>query len=294
MAASVFFSSSSELATLSNTFRVGTTPTDPTSVTLTVTSPTNAETQPALTHSATGTYTVDITCDEDGTWQYLWESTGAATDAEAGTWAVRPIDLRRLYCTVEAVKSRLAITSTNYDDELHEACFAVSRWIEEYCDRVFWRTTSTARTFEADNGYCLELPAFSDLVSITTLKTDTGADGTFATTWTTDDYQLLPYNVDAAAELLPYNEIKAIGSKTFPIAYGLGRRNLVQVTGVFGWPKVPYGIRQGALILAADTFKLKDAPFGIEGSADFTTNVGDNRRAMRFIDPYRREAVKVA
>lgn len=296
MSATVFFNSSSELATLTNVFKVNGTATDPSSVTLTVTSPTNVVTTPTPTHSGTGTYTVDVTCNEDGTWKFLWESTGSAQDAEAGSWEVLDTDLGKLYCPIEMLKSRVGLleSHTTADYELHAACFAATRSVEQYTERVFYRTLSQARTFEPDSCYCLTLGEYNDLVSITALATDAAFDGTYATTWSASDYQLLPYNPAAAPEQLPYTEIRALG-KTFPIACGTpGRRNTVQVTGIWGWPKVPMAIKQATAIIATDLFSLKDAPFGAEGQADFVTQVGDNRRAMRLLDPYRRTVVQVA
>jgi hypothetical protein len=305
VSATVFFNSSSELATLTNVFKVNGVATDPSSVTLTVTSPTNVVTTPTPTHSATGTYTTDVTCNEEGTWQALWESTGTATDAEVVTWEVYETDLGKLYCPIEALKSRigLAESHTTADFELHAACFSASRWVEQYCDRVFYRTTSQARTFEPADWRCLTLGAFNDLVSVTSLKTDTAGDGTYATTWASTDYQLLPYNPAAAPEQRPYDELRAIASNTFPwwSNWSTRRRDTVQITGIWGWPKVPLAVKQATAILATDIFALKDAPFGAEGHADFVTHVGDdgrrfgdNRRATRLLDPYRRQAVLVA
>lgn len=299
---SVFFSGSSELATVSNTFAVAGTPTDPTTVTLVVTSPTNVENiytyaAAEITRTGTGAYTKDVTSDEDGTWQYKWRGTGPATDEVAGTWDVLPTDLGKLYCPVEALKSRIGLASTHEaaDVELHAACFAATRWVEQHTDRVFYRTLSAIRTFEPHDWRCLTLPPFCDLVSASAVKTDTAGDGTYATTWSVTDYQLLPYNPAAAPEQRPYDEIRAVGSKTFPYPCGsTSRLDTVQITGIWGWPKVPMAVKQATAIIATDLFALKDAPFGAEGSAEFTTQVGDNRRAMRLLDPYRRSVVLVA
>jgi hypothetical protein len=68
----------------------------------------------------------------------------------------------------------------------------------------------------------------------------------------------------------------------------------VQITGIWGWPKVPMAVKQATAIIATDLFALKDAPFGAEGQADFVTSIGDNRRATRLLEPYRRAPVLVA
>lgn len=291
MSASVFFSSASELATVSNVFSVGSTPTNPTSVVLTITSPANVVSTPTPTSLGAGAYSADIVCDEDGTWQYKWVGTGAAVDTAAGTWEVQETDLGKLYCPIEALKSRLSIQNDNSDFELHGACFAASRWVEHHCDRVFWRSLSQSRTFEPDCG-TVQLPAFCDLVSVSTVKTDTAGDGSFATTLSAGAYRLLPANPNAAPETLPYNEVRLI-SGWFPTGTA-GRPDTVQITGIWGWPKVPSAIRSAAAILAADTYKLKDAVFGVAGEGEFLQQVGENRRALKLLEPYKRNAVLVA
>lgn len=293
MSATVFFNSANELATLTNVFKVGGVATNPTAVTLTITSPTNVVTSPTPTNTTTGTYMADIVSNEAGTWTYQWDGTTAASDTVVGTWEVAETQLGRLYCTVEALKSRLSITNSNSDLELHGACFAASRWLEQYCERTFWRTASgEVRTFVPDDWYCLTLPEFCDLVSVTTLKTDPGGGGTYSTTWTAADYQLLPRNPTAGPETKPYTKVKALGL-TFPVFAdpAVVRTDSVQITGVFGWPAVPYAIKQAAQLLAAETFRRKDAPLGIAGEGEFTVAIGQNRLAMRYADPYRRNAV---
>lgn len=296
MSATVFFSSANELATVRNTFSVNGSPTNPTTTTLTITSPTNVVTTPSASNPSTGLFTADVTCNEAGTWLYRWDGTGAATDMVTGTWEVQEIELGRLYCTVEALKSRLQITNDDDDFELHDACFGASRWIENHCERHFWRTASTeVRTFVPDDWYCLKLPEFNDLVSVTTLKTDGGGDGTFETTWTAGQYQLLPLNPTAGPERKPYTAIKALG-QTFPVQCGTGvRTDSVQITGVFGWPAVPASVKTAARIIAAEYYRYKDAPLGAGGQGEFVLPVTNNsERAKSMLAAYRRNAVLVA
>lgn len=303
MSSTVFFESSSELATLTNTFKNSSgTPTDPTTISLTVTDPTQTSTTytyaaSQITKSATGVYTKDIACSIDGTWAYEWAGTGAVSDVVAGTWEVHETSLGKLYCTVEALKSRFKDVRTTDDSEYHAACFAASRALEQYCQRTFYRSTET-RTLNPGGLYCLDLPAFYDLVSVTTLKTDSGGDGTFETTWSTTDYQLLTSdgtpNINAGPESKPYAKVKAIGLQTFPLISSspLARSDRVEINGVWGWPTVPWAIKQAAAIVAAETFKLKDsAGAATSGYDDFTVSMLDSearRRFARFANPYRR------
>jgi hypothetical protein len=128
-------------------------------------------------------------------------------------------------------------------------------------------------------------------VSITTLKTDTDRDGVFETTWSASDYQLKPVNPTIGAEPGPYTLIKAVGSKVFPPLppWPLLRDEAIQVTGIWGWDSVPYAVRAATGILAAELFKLKDAPFGVAGFGDLgVVRIKDNPIVDRLLGPYKR------
>lgn len=302
MGATVLFEHTNELVTLQNTFSVNGTATDPADVTLTIKSPTNVTT--TYTYSAaqiirvgTGIYKKDITCNEAGEWEYTWVGTVTASDVTSGTWTVFPLQLGRLYATLEALKSRLGVPLNRTDDdyELHLACFVASRSVEDYCGRMFWRSASnTVRTFCSSSMYHLDLPAFNDIVSVSSLKTDSSGDGTFESTWSSTDYQLLWYentNVTAYPEVRPYNRIKAIGTKTFPSGYWgqLARSDRVEVTGVFGWPSVPWAIKQATLSLADDLFSSKDSELRRFGWNEFgRVRARQNPHVVLYCEPYQR------
>jgi hypothetical protein len=297
MGASVFFESASELARLSNTFTVAGTPTDPTTVALAITDPTGALTTytwagGTVTRDSAGVFHKDVTCSTAGEWQYQWTGTGTASDTTVDTFTVQEAVLGRLYATVAALKSRLAVNDTVDDYELHAACFAASRAIEQRCQRTFWRTAAgTVRTFVPEDAYRLRLPAFCDLISVSALATDSGGDGTFETTWAASDYQLLPYNPTAGPETMPYDEIRAVGTQLFlsPLLTlrRLARDDRVQVTGVYGWPTVPQSIKQATLILAQETFKAKDTFGGVAGFGELgVIRLRDNPMLATYVDPY--------
>lgn len=300
MSATVFVDhASAELATLTNTFSVSGTATDPTTISLTVTTPSGTSTTytyaaSQITKTTTGVYTKDIACTEPGEWLAVWVGTGTASDVQVVRWTVFDADAA-LYASPEAVKSRLGDTETVDDQEYRSACGAVTAWIDRYCQDYFARRTATL-TFPACGSYELEIPS---LVSVTTLKTDSAGDGTYETTWTTSDYQLLTgsdYNASLGRETRPYTKILAVGSYTFPYtsSYGI-RRDNVQIAGVWGWPSIPDPVREAALILAVDCFKLKDAPFGVAGfgAEGFTVRVKQNPQALALLQPYRRYPVMV-
>lgn len=305
MAATVFFASSSELATLTNVFAVDGTPTDPTTVSLAVTDPTGAPTTYTyaagdITKTATGTFRIDVATPTAGEWQYVWTGTGTASDVVAGSWTVLDTTLGHLYCTPQMLLSRLGLSSSSTQDlyEIHQACFSASRAVEALCDRTFYRTLSTeVRTFEPHDWYCLELGDWNDLVSVTTLKTDPAQDGVYEVSWTEGtDFELRPRNTMRGPERRPYTQVRALGSLTFPkLLTSLGRRDLVQITGVYGWPAVPAAVAEATRIMAAELFKLKDAPFGVAAFGEYgAIRVRENPKVAALLLPYMRNPVVMA
>ena len=283
MSATVFYQDANEFATLQNIFKVSGVPTDPSTVTLTVTDPTGATSAPSVTHVSAGTYTANVACTVAGVWTYLWEGTGTASDAVAGTWTVVTVALGQNYCTVEELKSRLGITDTSDDFELGLAAAGASRAIDEITGRYFWRGTDT-RTYIPES---ISRQSLDDLVSVTSLKVDRDGDGVFEEIWTQGtDYALEvapgKYNAAAKGEQWPYTAAQVItGGKLFPFTWMWSHLDRIQVTGVFGWPAVPLNVKNAAIIAGAQIFRIKDAPFGVAGFGEFgVVRVQSNPQVM--------------
>ena len=289
MSATVFYQDANEFATLQNIFKVSGVPTDPSTVTLTVTDPTGATSAPSVTHVSAGTYTANVACTVAGVWTYLWEGTGTASDAVAGTWTVVTAALNQNYCTVEELKSRLGITDTADDFELGLAAAGASRAIDEITGRYFWRGTDT-RTYIPES---ISRQSLDDLVSVTSLKVDRDGDGVFEETWTQGtDYALEvapgKYNAAAKGEQWPYTAAQVItGGKLFPFTWMWSHLDRIQVNGVFGWPAVPLNVKNAAIIAGAQIFRIKDAPFGVAGFGEFgVVRVQSNPQVMWLLHRY--------
>ena len=287
--ATVFFADSNEIATLTNVFKVNGVATDATLATVTVTDPTGATSTPSVTHVSTGTYSATVACSIAGTWGYLWEGTGTASDAVAGTFTVADAAVLRLYATPDELKSRLGITDTQDDFEIMLACQAAAKSVDSVCGRYFWRATDT-RTYVPES---LWRQSIDDLVSVTTLKVDQDGDGVYEQTWTSGtDYALevAPgrYNVSSKGEAWPYTGFLAVNSgKLLPFVYPWRHLDAIQITGVFGWPAVPLNVKQAALVAATDLFKLKDAPFGVAGIGDLgVLRIKNNPVVMSLLTRY--------
>jgi hypothetical protein len=279
-------------------------------VTTTVTRPDGTADTPTVTPGTPAAnvriYTAVGACSQAGTWTYRFVATGALTEAQDGQFYVRPTAGDRVYTTLPELKTALSIplTDTRDDDDLQHAILTASRAVDGDCQRTFFKQTET-RTLTPTDRYRLRLGPWNDLVSITTLKTDEGGDGTYETTWASSDYQLLcadgTPNVNAGPEPRPYQKIHAIGSLMFPGGRGFpyfawqSRTDRIQITGVWGWPQVPDRIRRATRMAAAEQFKLREAPLGAMGWAELgIIRVRENPKYLRLISDYRLVPIPVA
>lgn len=165
------------------------------------------------------------------------------------------------YTTLNELKDFVEIaTNTNeHDTDLERTVEAASRMIDHYCSRIFYDTgEATAKTFRADHPHRLDTPGFHTTTGLV-VKTDTSDDGTFDTTWDATDFQVEPFGT---YDVRPYRRISAVESRTFPTQ---GRRARVEITAQWGWAGVPPDVEQTCLIVAAELWRRKDAPFGVAG-----------------------------
>lgn len=195
------------------------------------------------------------------------------------------------YCTVAELRAHLGDSGSKLDTGgLEKAINATSRAIDKYTGRRFWQDSSAqVRVYRPDDVYT----AWVDDISTTTglvIKTDTGLDGTWATTWDAADYQLEPLNAALGDAAYAWWRIVAIDDKTFPAH---ARRTTLQVTAKFGWPAVPDDVNEACLIRATNLFKRKEAPFGVAGFGEFGA-VRISRRDTDVVDllqPFQRQLV---
>lgn len=130
------------------------------------------------------------------------------------------------YATLDDIKARLGITATTQDTIFLELLEAASRKVDEMCRRHFYIETATKYVDTQDSATDLLLP--DDLITATTLTTDTEGDGTHdGETWTGGtDFFLWPYNG------LPKQKVQTTGFGS----YGFPKlvRRYVKLIGVWG------------------------------------------------------------
>jgi Phage gp6-like head-tail connector protein len=292
MTATVFYDDENEIALATNTFLDSAgSAADPTLVSCVITDPSGTSTtytyegaSPAtIVRVSTGVYTLSIPCSPavtgvDGLWGGEWIGTGAVSDVQPFTWRVFPADTSQLwYIGIEEFKDRLGITEDTDDFQIQLAIQAASAAVNEHCGRHFNRITET-RTFEPRNIWLLEVDDIVPGASIQ-VNVDLVGDGVFRTPYTLGvDYQLRigyqQYNVNAYGVPRPYRQLQIINSGNWwPFTWPYTHLDRVQIITTWGWTYVPPPVVNGTFLLAAQLFRLKDAPFGVGGGMNFGTSV---------------------
>lgn len=256
-------------------------------------------------NDSTGNYHQDIPATDltqTGHYIYVWTATGTGAGVSFGELDVFDPLLEETvspvtdYATIEELKQRLGLSDTIDDAQFAIAVSGASRAIEGATGRYFWKGADT-RTYVPES---IWMQTVDDLVSVTTLKTDQDGDGVYETTWNAStDYELAlgdwSYNVSASGEQRPYTQIRVIsGGRLFPFTWAFTRQDRIQVAGTFGWPAIPVAVRQVCLQLAAELFRMKDAPFGVVSFADLgVVKIQQNPMMRTLLQPYTRGARKV-
>ena len=197
------------------------------------------------------------------------------------------------YATLADVKAAARITDTIDDALLEIAIESSSRDLDAYTERVFYSTggTPVVRVYIPQDIYLVET---DDIISVTTLKSDSTGNGTFDITWTPGtDFQLEPLNGRAGGIDTPATRIRAIGEYLWPV---YEPRNVnsnqasVQVTGVFGFASVPIAIKQATILAALRAYKRYESPTGVLGFSDMgVVRIGRlDPDVQRLVDPYRK------
>ena len=171
------------------------------------------------------------------------------------------------YITRAEFKDYLKIdpTKTSYDDRIDDAIASATGEIEQFCGRQFNRVEiATARQYEPDNSYYVSV---DDFYTDDGLLVDVDGDGALGWELGYTTYELHPLNgvVDGVPGW-PYNRIR-LPEGGFPFYKArYGNVGSVSITAKWGWASVPAPVKQACFLLAAQTFKMADAPFGIVGA----------------------------
>jgi len=132
------------------------------------------------------------------------------------------------YASLDEVKDMLGISGTTDDTVIRKMLEAMSRAIDQYCNRTFQAYTET-KIFDGAN--VLWIP---DLLSITTLKTDEDGDYDYDNTFTTSDYILYGVGLEDTLNTFPKVRIE-IDSNGDYSSFAAGYKKGVQIAGLWGY-----------------------------------------------------------
>ena len=197
------------------------------------------------------------------------EPTSANTQAGDG--------LTNCYITLAQLKAAhelgIAATDLTYDSALEDVINATSREVDNFCNQRFWKNAvdETRYFTPTQNDQCL----VGNLVSATSIKTDTNLDRTYVTTWAATDYDLYPYN--AALDTEPYwrvdktpnglNDFNAWANSTMMASpFTKDNTKYVQIVGIFGWPSIPQQVQQATLLWAMRAWMRHSTILGVSSS----------------------------
>jgi len=189
-------------------------------------------------------------------------ATGSATGITAAPTSTNTTagdGLANGYITLADLKDGLDITDTTDDTVLEDVINAVSRAIDNLCERHFYTTNSDETRYftphQRDQIWT------GDIVSITSLKTDGDFDRAYSDTWATTDYDLYPYN--ATLDGIPAYRIDTApdGDYTFALS-----PKYVQIIGKFGWSAVPYPVEQACLLWSMRAWERHKTVLGVSAT----------------------------
>jgi hypothetical protein len=259
-------------------------------VALTVTDPAGATTTPTVTNTSTGQYDASFTLNLAGLWSWVWSVSGAVVDvATDNVFAASPA--APTYASMAEFKAYIGLTDTVDDAKLQDALVSASRGIEHFCGRAFWPSlTATARVFQPRSSWLAVVDDFWTTTGLI-VKLDSSDSGVFSTTLTSADYSLEPFNgVVDGEQGWPYYRLVAV-NRSWPC----GSRPSLEITAKWGWSQTPGPVKRACVIMAEETFKLKDSPFGVGGYGQFgIIRVRDNPMAARMLAPYQLNPVLMA
>jgi hypothetical protein len=174
------------------------------------------------------------------------------------------------YATLAEVKAAARIPSADtIDDALLELSIeASSREIDGVTERFFYSSGTATRVYIPQDLFLLET---DDIISVTSIKTDTTGNGVFTETWADSDYQLEPLNGIAGGIVTPFTRVRAVGDLLWPIYeprdINAGQAS-VEITGVFGFSTIPIAIKHATILMSLRLMKRFDSPLGAAGFGD--------------------------
>ena len=190
-----------DTVTLTNTFKVAGTATDPTTVSLVVTDPAGTATTytyagATITKTSTGLYAKNITASATGIWSYTWTGTGTAADVENGSFDVHAL----LPTTLDVLSQTEALEAvglnTDTTGRLAAYVSAVSQQLDNLVGPVVQRTVTSESHDGGDDEVFLRQRPVASVTAVTEYRNTTAQALVAETNTTKTGYN---YLLDPAA-----------------------------------------------------------------------------------------------
>lgn len=205
-------------------------------------------------------------------------------------------------CSMDDVKAALRMQDTADDFRIGLAVDAASRQIEAEVERRFWQDPApSTRVYVAETPFLATVDDFEDTAGLVVETLPYGASSTSSIVWDPTDFQLEPLNGLWMGQQWPFEKIRAVAGKAFPVYGGIAFpqpyvQALVRITARWGWSYVPVNVRKAAIAQAIALFKMDDVPFGATafGEVGIVRIRGMSDNVLELLQPYYRTAVFVA
>lgn len=171
------------------------------------------------------------------------------------------------YITADELRDYLQIQAgvTEFDTRLADSAASASREVEQYCGRQFNKAAvASSRIFEIERRRKV---AVDDFHTTSGLVIEEG-DGLGS--WSeipSGTYIPAPY--DGVVDGLPWPYYRLEFPGHLLLASTRYQTRLLRVTAQWGWPAVPATIKQATFQIAAQTFRLAEAPLGVTGNTQY-------------------------
>ena len=194
-------------------------------------------------------------------WNFTSPDTEVVPGSGAGTGTLATAGIVNGYCTLADLRTVFnvpaAITAT--DQLMIDAINAASRWIDQYCMRVFYKTSGATRYFATERA---DQVSIDDLLVLTSLATDTEEDKSYSTIWTSADYWKDPIN--GGVDGIPYTRIEVTGYNglLFPVSNRWNSEFRIKIVGDWGFcSATPAPVVTACRILSARYYDRKNLIF---------------------------------
>lgn len=190
------------------------------------------------------------------------------------------------YTSLADVKDYVGIDNTNSDSVLKSAINAAESMVDEFTRRTFDTVDTTDDAAKKSKVYTADGPTLvviDDAQKIESVEERFSLSGS----WETVDAD---HYVEEQEDGRPITMIRRV-TGMFPKG-----RDLVRVTGWFGWDATPEAVVHASLLHAAFVYQRRQAPFGIsqipglEGSTGMRVRSAGDPTAESMLKPFRRTA----